>query len=221
VARNLGIPGGLVPSAVRSSSPSWRDPRLWVGVSIIAASVLVGTRVLASADDTVQVWAVGADVEPGERLTEADLEAQRLRFADGGDLGRYYEVGADLPGDLTLVRGLGAGELLPRSAIGAVDGADTVTISLAVMGAPRGIGAGSVVDVYVSGDPADSEADPRDAGLAALEDVRVVAATSDDDSFTPTGERRVELAVPDTDVAAFYSLLGRLSTPVLSLAQVS
>lgn len=221
VARNLGIPGGQVPSAVRSSSPGWRDPRLWVGVAILAASVLAGARVLASADDTVQVWAVADDVAPGQQLTEADLGARRLRFVDAGDLERYYEVGADLPDDLTLAHALGEGELLSRSAVGTADDTDTVTISLAVTVAPSAIGLGSVVDVYVAGDLVDSDAEPRDAGVAALEDVRVVAATSVDDSFTPTGERRVELAVPDADVAAFYSLLGRLTTPEVSLAQVS
>lgn len=221
MARNLGIPGGQVPPAVRSSSPGWRDPRLWVGVAIVAASVLVGTRVLASADDTVQVWAVADDVAAGQRLTRDDLDARRLRFAEAGDLDRYYEVGADLPDDLTVAHALGGGDLLPRSAVGVADAEDTVTISVAVTGAPSAIRQGSVVDVYVAGDAVDREAEPRDAGVAALEGIRVVAASSADDSFTPTDDRRVELAVPDAEVAAFYTLLGRLTAPVISLAQVS
>ena len=69
VARNLGdataaasASGGLptasdVPAALRGQRPAWRDPRLWIGIVLVAASVVVGARVLAAADDTVQVWA--------------------------------------------------------------------------------------------------------------------------------------------------------------------
>jgi hypothetical protein len=226
VARNLGTPGGQVPPAVRTSSPGWRDPRLWVGVAIVAASVLVGTRVLAAADDTVQVWAVSADVAPGETLSEADLEARRLRFADGDELERYFEVGDELPDDLTLSHALGSGDLLPRSAIGAADEADTVTVALAVspLRVPSGVHGGSVVDVYVTGDadPGAESGAPRapEPGVPVLEDVRVVAAASGDD-VSPGSDRKVELAVPDADVTALYALLGSLTTPVVSLAQVS
>ena len=34
------------------------DPRLWVGVAIVAVCVVAGARLLAAADDTVAVWAV-------------------------------------------------------------------------------------------------------------------------------------------------------------------
>lgn len=214
-----------MPPAVRTSSPGWRDPRLWVGVAIVAASVLVGTRVLASADDTVQVWAVADDVAPGTTLDEGDLEARRLRFADVADLERYFEVGDDLPDDLTVARAIGGGELLPRAAVGEVDDTDTVTVSLAVsaLRVPGGVRAGSVVDVWVTGDagpgtPGDAE--PVASEGPVLEDVRVVAAPSGDD-LAPGSDRKVELAVPDADVAGLYALLGGLTTPVVSLAQVS
>lgn len=221
-----------VPPAVRATSPGWRDPRLWVGVAIVAGSVLVGVRVLASADDTVQVWAVAADAPAGEQLGEDDLEARRLRFADARELDRYFEVGDELPADLTLARPVGSGELLPRAALGAPDDADTVTISLALdpLLVPSGVGPGSVVDVYVSGGGGASAPDApdvagvgagvptRSAGVPVLDDVRVVATPEGDDFGG--GDRQVELAVPDADVAAFYELLDGLTTPVVSLSQV-
>ena len=51
-------------------------------LSAVAASVVAGARVLATADDTVQVWAAASDMGAGDRLTEADLVASRVRFAD-------------------------------------------------------------------------------------------------------------------------------------------
>ncbi len=227
VSRKLGSPDDLgargpVPPAVRSSSPGWRDPRLWVGVAIVAASVVVGARVLADADDTVQVWAVAEDAGVGERLDPDGLVARRVRFADDDDLTRYFTVDDELPDDLTVLRGLGGGELLPRSAIGTTDDAGTVTVSLAVtpLLVPSGVGPGAVVDVYVTGDAALDARVRRDAGEPALEGVTVVAAPPTEDGFAPSGERQVELAVPDDEVGAFYGLLGSLGTPVVSLAQV-
>src|SRR6478736_5540715 len=73
VSRNLGSSRvhPSTPTAVRATRPGWRDPRLWVGVLIVAVSVVAGARVLAAADDTVAVWAVAADAGPGAALTEA------------------------------------------------------------------------------------------------------------------------------------------------------
>ncbi len=210
-----------MPPAVRASTPGWRDPRLWVGLALVAASVLLGARVLAAADDTVRVWALADDAGAGDRLDTADLVTRRVRFAEAADLDRYYPADDDLPGELTVLHGLGAGELLPRSAVGTADDAGTVTVSLAVSPTlvPSGVDAGSVVDVYVFGDPDADVRSPRDAGEPVLEDAAVVAAPPVAETFGATGERQVELAVPDDEVGPFYALLGSLGTPVVSLAQ--
>ena len=47
--------------------PGWRDPRLWIGVAIVAVSVVVGSRLLAAADDSVAVWALPATWPPATR----------------------------------------------------------------------------------------------------------------------------------------------------------
>lgn len=216
----------MPPPAVRSSTPGWRDPRLWVGVAVVAGSVVAGSRVLAAADDTVQVWAVADEARPGEPITDDDLVARRLRFADDADLDRYFAVDDGFPDDLTVLRTLGEGELVPRTAVGPPADDDTVTIALAVsrLLVPGAVSAGSVVDVYVAGDPSTSPAAPggtgavdRRAGEPVLTDVRVVAVSDGGDA---TGDRKVELAVPDDAVEGYYAVLGGLTAPVVSLAQV-
>ena len=72
--------------AQRVRRPGWRDPRLWIGVVLVAGCVVAGARMLAAADDTVQVWAAASDLGAGDRLTEDDLVAQRVRFADAAAL---------------------------------------------------------------------------------------------------------------------------------------
>src|SRR4051812_4756282 len=43
------------PAATRASRSRWRDPRLVVGVAVVAVCGLLGARFLGGADDTVAV----------------------------------------------------------------------------------------------------------------------------------------------------------------------
>lgn len=215
---------GSVPPASRSATPGWRDPRLWIGLLIVAVSVVAGSRLLAAADDTVAVWGVAADAGPGARLTHGDLVARRVRFADAGDLAGYYRVDEELPGDLRLVRGVGAGELLPRGAVSADDApVDTVELPVAVDAdqVPPAVHAGSVVDVYLLGDPARGRgAMDADPGAPVLREATVVDAPADDSGFgEAAGRRQLVLAVPQADAAAYFSSVAALDSPLLTVVR--
>lgn len=209
-----------MPPATRVTSPGWRDPRLWVGVAIVAASVLVGTRVLAAADDTVAVWVLADDAGVGEVLAPDDLVAERVRFADDAALARYLAVDEALPDGLRLLRGIGAGELLPRAALGDADLGDTFEVSLPVapLLVPPSVTAGSVVDVYLSDR---SASDERRADGPALSEVRVVDAPPPEEAFAVGGDRQVVLAVAPEAVSDFYAALDALGDPVVTVVRRS
>ncbi len=220
MSRNLGNPGVQAPPvAVRARTPGWRDPRLWIGIAIVAVSVVAGARLLASADDTVAVWAVVHDLGAGDLVSEADLEVRRVRFADSGDLERYFRADDTLPADLQLTRGVGAGELLPRAAVGAAADAGRLQISIEVAPGrvPTSVDSGAVVDVFVldaSGGRARIEPGP------ALTQVTVVDAPAPDASFGSTaGLRQLVLAVPEDEVTDFYALLGSIPDPAISVVR--
>jgi len=216
-----------VPPASRASTPGWRDPRLWIGVLIVAVSVVAGSRLLAAADDTVAVWAVSADAGPGAALSEDDLVAHRVRFAEPDDLAGYYRVDDTLPGELRLVRAVGAGELLPRGAVGAADQqTDTVELPVAVESeqVPPAVHAGSVVDVYLVGDASVEGADQGKAtsgpGTPVLREATVVDAPDTDDGFaSASGRRQLVLAVPQADAAAYFAAVAVLENPVLTVVR--
>lgn len=214
-----------VPPASRVSRPGWRDPRLWVGVAIVAASVVLGSRVLASADDTVAVWVVAEDAVAGEVLDPDDLDTARLRFADGDRLARYFTVDDVLPEALRLRRGLGAGDLLPRDALGEEALADTVELPVPVapLLVPPAVTAGSVVDVYVSDRGATSGSDRRrvetEPSLPALAAVSVVDAPRPDEAFAASGDRQIVLAVEAAAVATFYGVMDAMNDPVVSIVR--
>ncbi len=218
MARSPHLPDGT-PSAARARRPGWRDPRLWIGIAIVAASVLVGARVLAAADDTEAVWALRADAGDGETLTEDDLVSVRVRFQDADELDRYFRVDDTLPGDLQLERSLGEGELLPRAAVGDADAADTRQVPLAVPPEqlPPSVGPGSTVDVYlVAGTPAGGGA-PAATRTKVLEEVTVVDVASPEEGLGAGGVQQVVVAVPTAEVEPFYERLAALEAPVVAV----
>ncbi|MDN4172445.1 hypothetical protein QWY28_05785 [Nocardioides sp. SOB77] len=202
------------PSAARAGRPGWRDPRLWIGVLIVAASVVGGARLLDAADDTVAVWAVTADLGAGDRVTADELVAQRVRFADGGAGDRYFRVEEELPADLALVRGVGAGELLPRAAVGTVDETGAVSVPLAVDLVPPAVADGSVVDVYLTGSAGTPDG-------PVLDDVVVVDAPRLDEGFGATGQRQLVVAVAEDAAEQFFARLARVENPLTTVTQVS
>jgi hypothetical protein len=214
-----------VPPATRAATPGWRDPRLWVGLLIVAVSVVAGSRLLAAADDTVAVWAVATDAGAGAALSEDDLVAHRVRFADAGDLDGYYRVDETLPSELRLVRGVGSGELLPRGAVGAADEpSDTVELPIAVEAeqVPPAVHAGSVVDVYLVGEPKGGKGAPGEPGTPVLTEATVVDAPSVDGGFGGgAGRRQLVLAVPQDDAAAYFAAVAALETPLLTVVRRS
>jgi len=181
---------------VRARAPGWRDPRLWLGIALVAASVLVGARLLGGADDTVEVWSAGADLAAGQPVTEGDLVARRVRFDEEADGERYLRVGDPLPGDATLSRAVGAGELLPAAALGAAeDGLTEVPIWAPAEVIPASIEPGSVVDVWVT--PTPGTGNVAKGSVLVLDDVVVVAVPRGEDSFGPGGNRQVLVGVTD------------------------
>ena len=85
-----------VPTATRHSRPGWRDPRILVGLAIVAASVIVGVKVLASADDSVGVWAVRKDLPAGTRVGAPEVQRVQIRFTSTGDADRYLPADSPL-----------------------------------------------------------------------------------------------------------------------------
>ena len=65
------------PVTSRIRRPSWRDPRLGVGVLLVAGSVALGSWTMARADHTVTVFTAATVLAPGEVLAEEDWSPPR------------------------------------------------------------------------------------------------------------------------------------------------
>jgi hypothetical protein len=203
------VRAGDVPAAIRASTPGWRDPRLWIGVVLVAGSVVAGARILSGADDMTPVWSAAGDLVTGQTLTAGDLQATRVRFDEEADRDRYLEVDDELPAALTLTRPLAAGELVPAAALGEEPTDDTVAVSIAVSAehVPTDLVRGSRVDVWVIADRTLAARRARNAAEPVLSDIVVLDAPVVTDAFASATSRQLVLAVPAADQESLGALL--------------
>ena len=108
----------------------FRDPRLVIGLLLVAGSVLGVVGVVAAVDDGVEVYAASRLLTVGERVDAADLELRRVSL--GPDSSTYLRGGQLPEGGVIVSRSIGSGELVPLAAVGDVRGASSTTIVVAL-----------------------------------------------------------------------------------------
>ena len=213
------------PRASRLATPGWLDGRLVLGVLLVLVSVVVGARVLSSADRSTAVYAVTGDLAAGTVLDAADLKQVRVRLFDNAD---SYVAGSAPPVGYVLRRALGAGELLPKRALSAPVEVDfrEVTVPVEVGHLPLELARGAQVDVWVTPEAAGKQeaapaegADPatpdelalRGAQLV-LQGVTVQDVQREGGAFSGSTSLPVVLQVRPGDVAGLVSAmsLGRI-----------
>lgn len=186
------------PAARRVATPSWLDSRFLLGLLLVLVSVVVGSRVLAGADRSEQVYAVTRDLAAGSALTDGDLRVVRVRLLDGS--AGYISAAGPKPRGYTLGRSVGINELLPRQALrsGAPPDVRLVTVPVTSHHYPAGLAHGDLVDLYVTAKPvADA---PSTAPTLALRRVPVDAVYGGSGRVATAGDAGVVLRVSAADV---------------------
>lgn len=147
-------PAGESPPAARLEQPRWRDRRLVLGVVLILLAVLLGARLLSTRSGTTAVLVAARPLAAGQSISPGDLRAASVHL---GRATSSYWPATDLAG-LTghpLTTAVAAGDLLPRSAVGAsAHPAPTRVVSLPVdpVRLPT-LTAGDLVDVFATTKP--------------------------------------------------------------------
>jgi hypothetical protein len=166
------------------------DPRLVIGMVVNAL------------DDSAEVYVARGTVTPGTTITAGDLAIASVRLGSG--TAGYLEPG-DLPaGGLVITRTVESGELVPESAVDAVDRAGLATVVVPSRGAlPTGLGAGSRVDVWTAKLVERGGFEPPSVLAAAVE----VAGIVETEGMVASESVSVELLVPREKVAALLQAL--------------
>lgn len=175
------------------------DPRVVLGLILVVASVVGVLAVLRAADRTVTLYRAGSVIAAGERVDADDLAAIRVRL--GGLEGRYLASGAVPAGGLVATRSIGAGELIPRSAVSARSASATTAVVIALDSpVSRAVTEGALVDVWASADVGPGERTAAPVVLAS--GVLVVRAEQTRGVLGEGGGARIEVRVPARRVAA-------------------
>lgn len=163
-----------MPDATRIRPPSWRDPRLGVGILLVVVAVVLGWWVVSSASQRVGVWAAVETLTPGDAL---DGKVSVIDVDPG--IAGLYLAAADEPRGV-VDRVIHAGEIVPLTAI--ADSVDLRTVVVASSNAiPEGTGPGSRVDVWhTPSAPIGGEAGEP---VMVAEDVTVQAVLADSSMF--------------------------------------
>src|SRR5690625_116442 len=102
--------GGTMNEAAtpRVRRPSWRDPRLGVGVLLVAGSVALGSWTVSRADDTVTVYTTATVLSPGDQVDVEDLVATQVQVPALAET--YLTPGEEPATGLVVLRTVGEGE---------------------------------------------------------------------------------------------------------------
>lgn len=205
------------PPARRLDRRRFKDPRLWVGLMLVAGSVLVGGRALAAAGDTVGVWTLSRDIPAGQRIGPDVLELEQVHFADAGVSQGYWLDAQAPPETAVAARDLAAGDLLARSAVGerATSDLSQVPVVVGAAGAPADLHTGDVVDVWVV--PAQSPDGDTGPATQVLDDVRVASTARESGPLGEAANRQVLLGVDERSADHLGGLLTSVSTGTVVL----
>ena len=138
-----------VAAGARLKRPSWKDPRLLVGVLLILASVVGVISLLGSADKTTEVFVAREAIAVGEKLTPDNVSRVKVRLGEVES--HYITAESGMPDGVVAVQRIGKDQLLPRESLGAEDLLDRKPVAVTVQEAlPEQAVAGTRVDVWVS-----------------------------------------------------------------------
>lgn len=203
------------PAALRLRRPGWRDPRLLLGIVLVAGSVGLGSALVSAAGRTVPVYAAAETLVPGDAVDDGALHVREVRLGDAGDA--YLPADAPLPEGLVATRTVGAGELVPAAAV--APGADLGLRPVAIEpnGALPGVlGAGASVDLWFVPDASDglavAAAGAARAGSAAepqllVDGVTVAEVSEPRAGLAVGGAVTVHVLVPEADLPTVLAAL--------------
>lgn len=133
----------------RVGATRWhKDGRLLVGVLLIVCSIAGSYVVLTSMASTQDVYVARETLLPGDRVDPANLSVAAVNLASSDE--RYVGAGNLHPGDV-IIRTVGAGELLPASALGDTSAITATRMVLAVSSSlPEDTPIGASVDIWAT-----------------------------------------------------------------------
>ena len=183
------------PLGPAQPTTGWRNPRLLLGLVLVAASVVVGARLMAAADDTVGVWVVARDLPTGATVDRRRSGAPTGAVPRRATADRYLSPPTTSPRHHAEPARVGRGAAAtsrPRGGTGPTS--SRCRSASPVDDLPATVRQGSVVDIWVAPKVAAVGAEAH--GRPGAHDVVVVAVPRASNSLAPQSTRQVIVGVP-------------------------
>ncbi|MFF2029467.1 hypothetical protein [Arthrobacter sp. NPDC058192] len=141
--------GSAAAGGARLKKPSWKDPRLLVGILLVLASMAGVVSLVGAADQTTEAYAAREPIAVGETLTADKLHRVKVRLGEVEQ--GYLTPESGLATGLVAVQRIGKDQLLPRESVGRLDVLNRKPVAVTVEESlPAQAVAGSRVDVWVA-----------------------------------------------------------------------
>lgn len=181
----------------RLRKPGWRDPRLLIGLGLLALGIGGGSVVVNSASKTVPVYTVKSTLPAGVALTPESLTTRQVRVPDLDST--YLTPSTADPqwweAQPQVVRTISAGEMLPLSALTTETDQQLRPVPLTATSSLGGLEIGSTVDLWHVSD-ANSGAHAR----PLVEGIEVSAIGEETGPLSFSGAISVTVLVPISEL---------------------
>ena len=173
------------------------DMRLFIGLALVLGAALGGFALVTATESTTAVYVASKTLTPGHVLDKNDLVLTDVKLGNSGT--SYLTANAFTPGSV-VTKAVGAGELVPVSAVGTAKQVATtnVVVQLDVPLASEAV-VGSSVDVWASMAVGQGVFGPPSVIISGAQIAHITEATG---LAASNGGVRVELVVPQNKVAA-------------------
>ena len=139
----------ITPQVPRRRRRFSLDPRLLIGLGLVAASVVGVVAIVSASDGSVLVYAAREPLAPGDRVRASDLQELSVQLENAH---QFYLANDSIPdGGFVVTKPVGAGELIPSSATGSLDGLRVTALVISVSGQlAASVAPGAAVDIWAA-----------------------------------------------------------------------
>ena len=178
------------------------DPRLIIGIVLIAGSTAGVWALVSGFDDSIEVYVARDTITAGSAIEIDDLAVESVRL--GSSAGRYLLADQPADRDLVATRTVPAGEFVPRSAVDEVDRTGLSVVVVPSRGpVPKGLSAGDRIDVWSARAVERGTFEPPKVLISDAE----IAGLVESEGMVQSAGVSVELLVPREKVAALLQAL--------------
>lgn len=135
--------------ARRIRPPGWRDPRLLIGLLLVALSVTGVVALVQTIDERQGYWAASKDIVPGAQVTAEDFHIVQASISESAE--HYWKADKQLPPEFLVSSTILQGELLTQRQVAESDPDGRQQVGVRVSeDMPASVTIGSRVDVWVA-----------------------------------------------------------------------